>query len=128
MYRLAETTEKPRSHKAVTSDKRLMGEIFFRYRSYRMLFHLYKYCLSHRDSLTFDTEALQHEMIIPRTPSPEPSATTSIDASALSLLSESDIRRLAPERLRDTQVRQIFNTEAWLVWPFAVVFGLLLLT
>lgn len=67
-------------------------------------------------------------MIIPRTPSPEPSATTSIDASALSLLTESDIRRLALERLRDTQVRQIFNTEAWLVWPFAVVSGLSLLT
>ncbi|CVK83175.1 uncharacterized protein FPRN_01449 [Fusarium proliferatum] len=81
---LAETTEKPRSHKAVTTDKRLMGEIFFRYRSY---------------------QALQHEMIIPRTPSPEPSATTSIDASALSLLTESDIRRLALERLRDTQIK-----------------------
>lgn len=73
-------------------------------------------------------------MIIPRTPSLEPSATTSIDASALSLLSESDIRRLALERLRDTQVRQTFNTvncqkfEAWLVWPFAIVFGVLLLT
>ncbi|KAG4265285.1 hypothetical protein FPRO04_00431 [Fusarium proliferatum] len=51
------------------------------------------------------TEALQHEMIIPRTPSPEPSATTSIDASALSLLTESDIRRLALERLRDTQIK-----------------------
>ncbi|VZH87193.1 unnamed protein product [Fusarium fujikuroi] len=102
---LAETTEKPRSHKAVTTDKRLMGEIFFRYRSYRMLFHLYKYCLSRRDSLTFDTEALQHEIIIPRTPSPEPSATTSIDASTLSLLADSDIRRLALERLRDTQIK-----------------------
>ncbi|KAI1031992.1 hypothetical protein LB504_000504 [Fusarium proliferatum] len=105
MYRLAETTEKTGSRKVVTTDKRLMGEIFFRYRSYRMLFHLYKYCLSHRDSLTFGTEALQHEMIIPRTPSPEPSATTGIDASALSLLTESDIRRLALERLRDTQIK-----------------------
>ncbi|SCV32606.1 uncharacterized protein FFB14_04102 [Fusarium fujikuroi] len=81
---LAETTEKPRSHKAVTTDKRLMGEIFFRYRSY---------------------QALQHEIIIPRTPSPEPSATTSIDASTLSLLTDSDIRRLALERLRDTQIK-----------------------
>ncbi|RKL46034.1 hypothetical protein BFJ72_g2943 [Fusarium proliferatum] len=51
------------------------------------------------------SKALQHEMIIPRTPSPEPSATTSIDASALSLLTESDIRRLALERLRDTQIK-----------------------
>ncbi|KAI1019541.1 hypothetical protein LB505_000598 [Fusarium chuoi] len=81
---LAETIEKPSSRKAVTTDHRLIGEIFFRYRSY---------------------QALQHEMIIPRTPSPEPSATTSIDASALSLLSESDIRRLALERLRDTQIK-----------------------
>ncbi|CZR33939.1 uncharacterized protein FPRO_01511 [Fusarium proliferatum ET1] len=81
---LAETTEKPSSQKTVTTDDRLMGEIFFRYRSY---------------------QALQHEMIIPRTPSPEPSATTSIDASALSLLTESDIRRLALERLRDTQIK-----------------------
>ncbi|CVK84400.1 uncharacterized protein FMAN_01452 [Fusarium mangiferae] len=81
---LAETTEKTSSRKVVTTDKRLMGEIFFRYRSY---------------------QALQHEMIIPRTPSPEPSATTGIDASALSLLTESDIRRLALERLRDTQIK-----------------------
>ncbi|KAF5598167.1 hypothetical protein FPCIR_3283 [Fusarium pseudocircinatum] len=54
------------------------------------------------------TESLQYEMIIPRTPSPEPLATTSIDANALSLLSESDIRRLALERLRDTQIKNEF--------------------
>ncbi|KAF5610383.1 uncharacterized protein FSUBG_3299 [Fusarium subglutinans] len=59
--------------------------------------------------LCLSTEALQHEMIIPRTPSPEPSATTSIDANALSLLSESDIRRLALERLRDTQIKNEFS-------------------
>ncbi|KAF4499849.1 hypothetical protein FAGAP_3944 [Fusarium agapanthi] len=54
-------------------------------------------------------QSLQHEMIIPRTTSPEPSATTSIDANALSLLSESDIRRLALERLRDTQIKNEFS-------------------
>ncbi|KAF9772801.1 hypothetical protein IL306_009441 [Fusarium sp. DS 682] len=45
-------------------------------------------------------------MIIPRTPSPKPSATTSLDENALSHLSESDIRRLALERLRETQVKE----------------------
>ncbi|KAF4959704.1 hypothetical protein FGADI_1478 [Fusarium gaditjirri] len=102
---LAETTEKPSSNVQLTRDRRLVGEIFFRYRSYRMSFRLYKYCLSHHNSLTFDAEALQHELIIPRTPSPEPSATNSIDANALAHLSESDIRRLALERLRDTQIK-----------------------
>ncbi|KAF5686579.1 hypothetical protein FDENT_5744 [Fusarium denticulatum] len=65
-------------------DMRLLGEIFFRYRSY---------------------QALQYEMIIPRTPSPELSATAGFDEDPLSRLSESDIRRLALERLHDTQVR-----------------------
>ncbi|KAM5382364.1 hypothetical protein AU210_001460 [Fusarium oxysporum f. sp. radicis-cucumerinum] len=63
---------------------RLLGEIFFRYRSY---------------------QALQHEMIIPRTPSPKLSATAGLDEDSLSHLSESDIRRLALERLHDTQAK-----------------------
>ncbi|EGU79574.1 hypothetical protein FOXB_09857 [Fusarium oxysporum f. sp. conglutinans Fo5176] len=64
--------------------RRLLGEIFFRYRSY---------------------QALQHEMIIPRTPSPKLSATAGLDEDSLSHLSESDIRRLALERLHDTQAK-----------------------
>ncbi|KAF5973572.1 hypothetical protein FCOIX_8708 [Fusarium coicis] len=44
-------------------------------------------------------------MIVPRTPSPELSATTGFDDDPLSHLSESDIRRLALERLHDPQVK-----------------------
>ncbi|KAM0556829.1 hypothetical protein ACHAPJ_005889 [Fusarium lateritium] len=52
-----------------------------------------------------DVEALQHEMIIPRTPSPEPSVTISHAEDVLSHLSESDIRRLAMERLHENQIK-----------------------
>ncbi|KAF5719066.1 hypothetical protein FMUND_4855 [Fusarium mundagurra] len=51
-------------------------------------------------------EALQHEMIIPRTPSP---GLSGLDEDSLSHLSENDIRRLAIERLRDTQVKDEFS-------------------
>ncbi|KAG5751540.1 hypothetical protein H9Q69_014273 [Fusarium xylarioides] len=51
-------------------------------------------------------ESLQHEMIIPRTPSPRLSG---LDEDSLSHLSENDIRRLAMERLRDTQVKDEFS-------------------
>ncbi|KAM0188505.1 hypothetical protein ACHAPI_010529 [Fusarium lateritium] len=62
------------------------GEFVFHYRSY--------------------PEALQHEMIIPRTPSPGPSSETGLVADALSQLSESDIRRLAMERLQENMVKE----------------------
>ncbi|KAF5266605.1 hypothetical protein FOXYS1_2535 [Fusarium oxysporum] len=84
---------------------RLLGEIFFRYRSYRMLLHRCIHLLLRRHFLTFNAEALQHEMIIPRTPSPKLSATAGLDEDSLSHLSESDIRRLALERLHDTQAK-----------------------
>ncbi|KAJ4271380.1 hypothetical protein NW762_000082 [Fusarium torreyae] len=50
-------------------------------------------------------EALQHEMIIPRSPSLEPASSASPGEDDLSHLSESEIRRLARERLRDTQTK-----------------------
>ncbi|RBQ91475.1 hypothetical protein FVER53263_00584 [Fusarium verticillioides] len=81
---LAETDRKPCPVRSKIDDMRLLGEIFFRYRSY---------------------QALQHEMIIPRTPSPELSATTGFDDDPLSHLSESDIRRLALKRLHDLQAK-----------------------
>jgi hypothetical protein len=43
-------------------------------------------------------------MIIPRTPSPEPPVVADDGEDVLSHLSESDIRRLAMERLRDSSV------------------------
>ncbi|KAF5565455.1 hypothetical protein FPHYL_4253 [Fusarium phyllophilum] len=82
---LAETDKKPSQNRVAIEDRRLLGEIFFRYRSY---------------------QALQHEMIIPRTPSPRLSG---LDEDSLSHLSENDIRRLAMERLRDTQVKDEFS-------------------
>uniref|UniRef100_A0A0D2XAL5 Uncharacterized protein n=1 Tax=Fusarium oxysporum (strain Fo5176) TaxID=660025 RepID=A0A0D2XAL5_FUSOF len=82
--RLAETDMKPYLNRSTIGHRRLLGEIFFRYRSY---------------------QALQHEMIIPRTPSPKLSATAGLDEDSLSHLSESDIRRLALERLHDTQAK-----------------------
>ncbi|KAK2487716.1 hypothetical protein H9L39_01643 [Fusarium oxysporum f. sp. albedinis] len=81
---LAETDMKPYLNRSTIGHRRLLGEIFFRYRSY---------------------QALQHEMIIPRTPSPKLSATAGLDEDSLSHLSESDIRRLALERLHDTQAK-----------------------
>ncbi|KAL7762216.1 hypothetical protein ACKLNR_008751 [Fusarium oxysporum f. sp. zingiberi] len=81
---LAETDKKPYLNRSTIGHRRLLGEIFFRYRSY---------------------QALQHEMIIPRTPSPKLSATAGLDEDSLSHLSESDIRRLALERLHDTQAK-----------------------
>ncbi|KAL5618386.1 hypothetical protein FOVSG1_000608 [Fusarium oxysporum f. sp. vasinfectum] len=81
---LAETDKKPHLKRSTIGHRRLLGEIFFRYRSY---------------------QALQHEMIIPRTPSPKLSATAGLDEDSLSHLSESDIRRLALERLHDTQAK-----------------------
>ncbi|KAF5545505.1 hypothetical protein FMEXI_6050 [Fusarium mexicanum] len=81
---LAETDQKPFENRSRTGSSRRLGEIFFCYRSH---------------------QALQHEMIIPRTPSPELSATAGLDEDPLSQLSENDIRRLALERLRDTQVK-----------------------
>ncbi|EXA52036.1 hypothetical protein FOVG_00492 [Fusarium oxysporum f. sp. pisi HDV247] len=81
---LAETDKKPYLNRSMIGHRRLLGEIFFRYRSY---------------------QALQHEMIIPRTPSPKLSATAGLDEDSLSHLSESDIRRLALERLHDTQAK-----------------------
>ncbi|KAH7225420.1 hypothetical protein BKA60DRAFT_208806 [Fusarium oxysporum] len=80
---LAETDKKPYLNRSTIGHRRLLGEIFFRYRSY----------------------PLQHEMIIPRTPSPKLSATAGLDEDSLSHLSESDIRRLALERLHDTQAK-----------------------
>ncbi|KAJ4111987.1 hypothetical protein NW769_006710 [Fusarium oxysporum] len=82
--RLAETDKKPYLNRSTIGHRRLLGEIFFRYRSY---------------------QALQHEMIIPRTPSPKLSATAGLDEDSLSHLSESDIRRLALERQHDTQAK-----------------------
>ncbi|KAI8418150.1 hypothetical protein FOFC_00715 [Fusarium oxysporum] len=80
-----ELAEKALKGRAIShATLRLLGEIFFRYRSY---------------------QALQHEMIIPRTPSPKLSATAGLDEDSLSHLSESDIRRLALERLHDTQAK-----------------------
>jgi hypothetical protein len=67
-------------------------------------------------------------MIIPRTPSSKPSATTSLDENELSHLSERDIRRLALERLHDTQVNQLFKLGKLLIFEtrlaklFAVTF------
>ncbi|TVY70092.1 hypothetical protein Focb16_v001467 [Fusarium oxysporum f. sp. cubense] len=81
---LAETDKKPYLNRSTIGHRRLLGEIFFRYRSY---------------------QALQHEMIIPRTPSPKLSVTAGLDEDSLSHLSESDIRRLALERLHDTQAK-----------------------
>ncbi|ENH61423.1 hypothetical protein FOC1_g10016238 [Fusarium oxysporum f. sp. cubense race 1] len=81
---LAETDKKPYLNRSTIGHRRLLGEIFFRYRSY---------------------QALQHEMIIPRTPSPKLSATAGLDEDSLSHLSESDIRRLALERQHDTQAK-----------------------
>jgi hypothetical protein len=52
-------------------------------------------------------------MIVPRTPSPELSATTGFDDDPLSHLSESNIRRLALERLHYPQVRQLFELPQW---------------
>jgi hypothetical protein len=52
-----------------------------------------------------EAEALQHEMIILRTPSPGLSSGTSLVDEALSQLSERDIRRLAMERLQENLVR-----------------------
>ncbi|KAF4997277.1 hypothetical protein FGRMN_3969 [Fusarium graminum] len=66
------------------ANKYELGEFVFRYRSY---------------------QALQHEMIIPRTPSPEPSLGTGPVEEALSLLSEREIRRLALERLQENMVK-----------------------
>ncbi|XEU98492.1 hypothetical protein FSHL1_003779 [Fusarium sambucinum] len=51
-------------------------------------------------------EALQHEMIIPRTPSLEPPVVAEDGEDVLSRLSESEIRRLAMERLRDNNIKQ----------------------
>ncbi|CEF73027.1 hypothetical protein FGSG_00977 [Fusarium graminearum PH-1] len=61
-----------------------LGEFFFHYRSH---------------------EALQNEMVIPRTPSPEPPAVANDGDDVLSHLSESEIRRLAMERLRDSNIK-----------------------
>ncbi|KAF5241376.1 hypothetical protein FANTH_9119 [Fusarium anthophilum] len=81
---LAETDEKPDLNVSRVGNRRRLGEIFFCYRSH---------------------QALQHEMIIPRTPSPELSDTAGFDEDPLSQLSENDIRRLALERLHDTQIK-----------------------
>ncbi|KAI6761154.1 hypothetical protein HG531_001707 [Fusarium graminearum] len=61
-----------------------LGEFFFHYRSH---------------------EALQNEMVIPRTPSPEPPAVANDGDDVLSHLSESEIRRLAMERLSDSNIK-----------------------
>ncbi|QPC75473.1 hypothetical protein HYE68_006225 [Fusarium pseudograminearum] len=53
----------------------------------------------------FNAEALQHEMVIPRTPSPEPPAVANDGDDVLSHLSESEIRRLATERLRESNIK-----------------------
>ncbi|KAF5021379.1 hypothetical protein F66182_6568 [Fusarium sp. NRRL 66182] len=66
-------------------DSRQLGTFIFHYRSHK---------------------ALQHEMIIPRDPSPESSTPTNLDEDELSHLSEADIRRLARERLRQYQVKE----------------------
>lgn len=130
--RLAETDKKPYLNRSTIGHRRLLGEIFFRYRSYRMLLHRCIHLLLRRHFLTFNAEALQHEMIIPRTPSPKLSATAGLDEDSLSHLSESDIRRLALERLHDTQVRQLFElrqlrtSKTWLARPSAVTFSGLL--
>ncbi|KAF4971585.1 hypothetical protein FZEAL_9806 [Fusarium zealandicum] len=58
------------------------------------------FCFHYR---SHDTEALQHEMIIPRTPSLEVQPEVAGD---LSHLSGEEIRRLARERLRDVQIKQ----------------------
>ncbi|EXK96070.1 hypothetical protein FOQG_03241 [Fusarium oxysporum f. sp. raphani 54005] len=102
---LAETDKKPYLNRSTIGHRRLLGEIFFRYRSYRMLLHRCIHLLLRRHFLTFNAEALQHEMIIPRTPSPKLSATAGLDEDSLSHLSESDIRRLALERQHDTQAK-----------------------
>ncbi|KAM0365654.1 hypothetical protein ACHAPZ_010032 [Fusarium culmorum] len=44
-------------------------------------------------------------MVIPRTPSPEPPAVANDGDDVLSHLSESEIRRLAMERLRDSNIK-----------------------
>ncbi|RGP71449.1 hypothetical protein FSPOR_3296 [Fusarium sporotrichioides] len=62
-----------------------VGKFFFHYRSH---------------------EALQHEMIIPRTPSPKPPVVANDGEDILSHLSEAEIRRLAVERLRDSNFKQ----------------------
>ncbi|KAM0305150.1 hypothetical protein ACHAPM_001524 [Fusarium culmorum] len=67
-----------------TENKIHLGDFFFHYRSH---------------------EALQHEMVIPRTPSPEPPAVANDGDDVLSHLSESEIRRLAMERLRDSNIK-----------------------
>ncbi|EKJ78370.1 hypothetical protein NXS19_001207 [Fusarium pseudograminearum] len=72
-------------HRIIDIENRInLGEFFFHYRSH---------------------EALQNEMVIPRTPSPEPPAVAIDGDDVLSHLSESEIRRLAMERLRDSNIK-----------------------
>ncbi|KAJ3504061.1 hypothetical protein NM208_g16390 [Fusarium decemcellulare] len=84
---LTESTREPPAKASKLSDYKLLGTFIFYYRSH---------------------EALQHEMIIPRSPSPtalKPPERDPIE-EGLSLLSEDEVRRLAAERLRDMQVKR----------------------
>ncbi|KAI8688736.1 hypothetical protein NCS55_00128000 [Fusarium keratoplasticum] len=83
---LAVSTASPVSECTILHNQNILGTIFFHYRSH---------------------EALQREMIIPRSPSTEtqPLAISSPADTNLSNLSEDEIRRLAGERLRDLQVK-----------------------
>ncbi|SPJ75652.1 uncharacterized protein FTOL_05383 [Fusarium torulosum] len=81
---LAESSEKALSTYGVVEKRRKFGEFVFHYRSY---------------------QALQHEMIIPRTPSPGLSSGTGLVDEALTQFSERDTRRLAMERLQENLVK-----------------------
>ncbi|RSL62341.1 hypothetical protein CEP54_005789 [Fusarium duplospermum] len=83
---LAVSTAPPVLECTMLHNQNMLGTIFFHYRS---------------------REALQREMIIPRSPSAEtqPLAISSPVDANLSNLSEDEIRRLARERLRDLQVK-----------------------
>ncbi|KAH7005587.1 hypothetical protein EDB82DRAFT_552145 [Fusarium venenatum] len=82
----------------------IAGNFFFHYRSHSMVYFL---ATGTEQKLTIcDTEALQHELITPQTPSPEPPVVPDDGEDVLSHLSESEIRRLAMERLRDNNIKQ----------------------
>jgi hypothetical protein len=65
----------------------------------------------------YNVEALQNEMVILRAPPPEPPVVASDGEDDLSHLSESEIRRLAIERLRDNKVSYFPTRRGWNEWP-----------
>lgn len=93
-----------------------------------MVWHIHPNKSGDNTLTIFNAEALQNEMVIPRTPSPEPPAVANDGDDVLSYLSESEIRRLAMERLRDSNVsslplgiwRKLYYIPKW--WELRLVF------